>query len=86
MVPIQIRLIIYEEYISEFNENGLKNLKKKVERKYNNRRQIVQETYYGTDGKLIALEHGYAIIESDYDEKGVLKNIKYFDIYHEQIP
>jgi hypothetical protein len=26
---------IYEEYISKFNENGLKNLKKKVEKKYN---------------------------------------------------
>jgi hypothetical protein len=26
---------IYEEYISKFNENGLKNLKKKVETKYN---------------------------------------------------
>ena len=44
-----------------------------------NARHVVEESFYASDGSIVACEDGYAIMRKDYDEKGNLVSTSYFD-------
>ena len=63
-------VIVYRYYDKEgkaANVSGYSELR----RQYDERRQILRESYYGPDGKPVLLSDGYASWERDYTEEGI---------------
>lgn len=51
-----------------------------VKRKYDDNNNIIEESYWGANNKLMGNKNNVAIIRSEYDMTGEVKNLKYYDI------
>ena len=52
---------------------------------YNDNNQIVKESYYDVDGKLVMTTMGYAEIQRDFDDKNQVILEKYYDAEGKEI-